>query len=189
MARPFMFAALCQRAHPLKHSLAESIFVSRNHIRQPNPYSLAEYIFVSRIHNRQPRPKKQQETSSLAEKFVSRVTRQPRYHCINFRCRFPSSLLSLRQFSIPPHSEIKTASQLNKKSAGKKKSIRCPIEPCSKHYNTGVLISPQPDLLPYCRRKESRLCRWKPIHCADLITCACCKLSRTFRGMKDKLYV
>ena len=29
MARPFMFAALCQRAHPLKHSLAESIFVSR----------------------------------------------------------------------------------------------------------------------------------------------------------------
>jgi hypothetical protein len=29
MARPFMFAALCYRAHPLKHSLAESIFVSR----------------------------------------------------------------------------------------------------------------------------------------------------------------
>ena len=29
MARPFMFAALCQRAYPLKHSLAESIFVSR----------------------------------------------------------------------------------------------------------------------------------------------------------------
>jgi len=35
MARPFMFAALCQRAHPLKHSLAESektakkIFVRR----------------------------------------------------------------------------------------------------------------------------------------------------------------
>ena len=29
MARPFMFAALCQRAHPLKHSLAESIFVSQ----------------------------------------------------------------------------------------------------------------------------------------------------------------
>ena len=24
MARPFVFAALCQRAHPLKHSLAES---------------------------------------------------------------------------------------------------------------------------------------------------------------------
>ena len=29
MARQFMFAALCQRAHPLKHSLAEYIFVSR----------------------------------------------------------------------------------------------------------------------------------------------------------------
>jgi len=29
MARPFMFAALCWRAHPLKHSLAEFIFVSR----------------------------------------------------------------------------------------------------------------------------------------------------------------
>ena len=45
MARPFMFAVLCQRAHPLKHSLAESknsekIFVSRN-IRQQG-HSLAE---------------------------------------------------------------------------------------------------------------------------------------------------
>ena len=50
MDRPFMFAALCQRAHPLKHSLAES--------------------------------EKQRQKSSLAEKFVSRVTRQPRYHCI-----------------------------------------------------------------------------------------------------------
>ena len=29
MARPFMFAALCYPAHPLKHSFAESIFVSR----------------------------------------------------------------------------------------------------------------------------------------------------------------
>ena len=29
MARPFMFAALCQRVHPLKHSLAESTFASR----------------------------------------------------------------------------------------------------------------------------------------------------------------
>ena len=48
-ARPFMFAALCQRAHPLKHSLAE--------------YKTAK-------------------KSSLAEKFVIRVTRQPRYHCI-----------------------------------------------------------------------------------------------------------
>ena len=41
-----MFAALCQRAHPLKHSLAESIFVSRvrknseKNLRQPK-YSLA----------------------------------------------------------------------------------------------------------------------------------------------------
>ena len=45
MARPFMFADLCQRAHPLKHSLAESIFVSRvqkhrKNIRQPK-HSLA----------------------------------------------------------------------------------------------------------------------------------------------------
>ena len=46
----FMFAALCQRAHRLKHSLAES--------------------------------EKQRKKSSLAEKFVSRVTRQSRYHCI-----------------------------------------------------------------------------------------------------------
>ena len=36
-----MFAALCLRAHPLKHSLAESIFVSR--VRKT-----AEKIFVSR---------------------------------------------------------------------------------------------------------------------------------------------
>ena len=28
-ARPFMFAALCQRAHPLNYLLAESIFISR----------------------------------------------------------------------------------------------------------------------------------------------------------------
>ena len=41
MARPFMFAALCQRAHPLKHSLAEFIFVRR--VRKT-----AEKIFVSR---------------------------------------------------------------------------------------------------------------------------------------------
>ena len=46
MARSFMFAALCQRAHPLKHSLAESekqrkkIFVRRK-IRQQG-HSLAE---------------------------------------------------------------------------------------------------------------------------------------------------
>ena len=37
--------------------------------------------FVSRIHIRQPSPKKQRKKSWLAEKFVSRVTRQPRYHC------------------------------------------------------------------------------------------------------------
>ena len=41
MARPFMFATLCERAHPLKHSLAESIFVSR--VRKT-----AKKIFVSR---------------------------------------------------------------------------------------------------------------------------------------------
>ena len=63
------------------------IFFSRIHIRQPNPYSLAESIFVSRIHIRQPNPyslaesEKQRKKSSLAEKFVSRVTLQPRYHC------------------------------------------------------------------------------------------------------------
>ena len=34
MARPFMFAALCQRAHPLKHSLAESK-KQRKNLRQP----------------------------------------------------------------------------------------------------------------------------------------------------------
>jgi len=45
-----MFAALCYRAHPLKHSLSESIFVSRV-------------------------KKKQRKQSSLAEKFVSSVTR------------------------------------------------------------------------------------------------------------------
>jgi len=44
MVRPFMFAALCQRAHPLEHSLAES-------------------------------EKQRKKKSSLAEKFVSRVTR------------------------------------------------------------------------------------------------------------------
>ena len=38
--------------------------------------------FVNRIHIRQPNPKKQRKKSSLAEKFVSRVTRQPRYHCM-----------------------------------------------------------------------------------------------------------
>ena len=38
--------------------------------------------FVSRIHIRYPSPKKQPKKSSLTEKFVSRITRQPRYHCI-----------------------------------------------------------------------------------------------------------
>ena len=38
-------------------------------IRQPNPYSLAE-------------SEKQRKKFSLAEKFFSRFTRQPRYHCI-----------------------------------------------------------------------------------------------------------
>ena len=37
--------------------------------------------FVSRIHIRQPIPKTAKK-SSLAETFVSRVTRQPRYNCI-----------------------------------------------------------------------------------------------------------
>ena len=52
MARPFMFAALCQRAHPLKHSLAVSIFVSR-------VQKTAKKIFVSR--------KIRQQGHSLAE--------------------------------------------------------------------------------------------------------------------------
>ena len=80
MARPFMFAALCQRAHPLKHSLAES------HIRQPSPKN-SEEIFVSR---------KTAKKSSLAEKFVSTVTRQPRYHCIflMFNCACVVKLLA-----------------------------------------------------------------------------------------------
>ena len=51
------FSECFQSAHPLKHSLAESIFLSR--VR-----------------------KKQRQKSSLAEKFVSRVILQPRYHCI-----------------------------------------------------------------------------------------------------------
>ena len=69
--RPFMFAAMLARIHQKK-------FVSRTHIRQPNPNSLAE-------------SKKQRKKSSLSEKFVSKVTRQPRYHCslfaIHFSCR------------------------------------------------------------------------------------------------------
>ena len=55
MARPFMFAALCQCVRPLKHSLAESIFVSR--------------------------VRKTAKKSLLAEKLISRVTRLPRYQC------------------------------------------------------------------------------------------------------------
>ena len=45
--------------------------------------------FVSRIHIRQPSPKNS-EKSSLAEKFVSSVIRQPRYHCIS---KIPSALI------------------------------------------------------------------------------------------------
>ena len=41
--------------------------------------------FVSRIHIRQPSPKNSEKKSSLSEKFVSRVTRQPRYHCTTYR--------------------------------------------------------------------------------------------------------
>ena len=73
MARPFMFAALCQRAHPLKHSLAESIFVSR--------------------------VQKTSKKSSLAEKFVSRVNRQPRYHC-NAKRWFTQLVLTTTGFGL-----------------------------------------------------------------------------------------
>ena len=57
---------LCQRAHTTKHSLAEPIFIIRVQ-------------------------KTAKKKSLLAEKFVSRVTRQPRYHCIHLitiYCRF-----------------------------------------------------------------------------------------------------
>ena len=55
--------------------------------------------FVSLIHIRQPSPKNCEKKSSLAEKFVSRVTRQSRYHCtattysINIWCYFIIFLL------------------------------------------------------------------------------------------------
>ena len=39
--------------------------------------------FVSQIHICQLSQTKQRKKSSLAKKFVSRVTRQPRYHCIH----------------------------------------------------------------------------------------------------------
>ena len=48
-------------------------FVIRISIRQPNLYSLAE-------------SKKQRKKSSLVEKFVSRVTPQPRYRCTTTIC-------------------------------------------------------------------------------------------------------
>jgi len=51
MARPFMFAALCQRAHPLKHSLAESTFVSRVR-KTANKSSLAEKIVTGSLVSR-----------------------------------------------------------------------------------------------------------------------------------------
>ena len=47
--------------------------------------------FVSRIHIRQPSPKTAKK-SSLAEKFVSRVSRQPRYHCIRQRVEQQASI-------------------------------------------------------------------------------------------------
>ena len=61
MARPFMFAALCYRAHPLKHSSAESIFVSR--VRKT-----AKKIFVNR--------KIRYQGHSLAEVSLYSVWRQ-----------------------------------------------------------------------------------------------------------------
>ena len=70
MARPFMFAALCQHVYPRKHSLAES--------------------------------KKQREKSLLAKKFVSRVTRQPRYHCITI------TVSSERNLSTKLHTNSQT---------------------------------------------------------------------------------
>ena len=67
MARPFMFAALCQRAHPLKHSLAESIFVSR--VRKT-----AKKIFLNR--------KIRQQGHSLAEVslYVNYIVKQEYNH-------------------------------------------------------------------------------------------------------------
>ena len=49
--------------------------------------------FVIRIHIRQPSPKNSQK-SLLAEKFVSRVTRQPRYHCTTPRILLPQTDMS-----------------------------------------------------------------------------------------------
>ena len=82
MARPFMFPALCQRAHPLKHSLAESKKKQRK--------------------NRQP-------------KFVSRVTRQPRYHCTSIWCvisQNSANLSSLQLDSITTDTLIITQRRL-----------------------------------------------------------------------------
>jgi len=47
MDRTFMFAALCKRAHPLKHSLAESIFVTR--VQKTAKKSAFAETFVSRV--------------------------------------------------------------------------------------------------------------------------------------------
>ena len=69
-------------------------FVSRIHIRQPSPKKSGKKIFVSRKIRQQSqslaevsifvsRVQKTAKKSSLAEKFVSRVTRQPRYHCMS----------------------------------------------------------------------------------------------------------
>jgi len=35
----------------------------------------------------------------------------------------------------------------------------------------------------------TRKCRWELIYCPDQIMYACCRLSRTFRGMKCHVYV
>ena len=55
--------------------------------------------FVSRIHVRQPSPKTAKK-SSLAEKFVSMVTRQPRYHCISSTIRSTCPFQKNRFFCV-----------------------------------------------------------------------------------------
>jgi hypothetical protein len=74
-----MFAALCSRAHPLKHSLAESIFVSR--------------------------VQKAAKKSLLAEKFISKVTRWPRYHC-NVSLFFSIQNVTLVKWLNVPNAEM-----------------------------------------------------------------------------------
>ena len=81
MARLFVFATLCQSAHPLKHSLAESIFFSRVQ-------------------------KTAKKKSSLVEKFVNRFTRQPRYHFIYLGTKQNSETSCHVHPSMPNFSEI-----------------------------------------------------------------------------------